>query len=84
MSDIRTALDIIRDENEILIEAFVDMKNKELLTQKKDTCFFTKPCIKCRCLWCTMALPLLRLDLNSLHRQLHNECYYKVLKEWIP
>ena len=80
-NDIRTALDIIQDEQSI-IEAFVEMKNKELLHKSVKYCTMEKPCLKCRCFWCTKDLGL--IDLKALNRYLHNECYYKVIKEWIP
>ena len=79
-NDIRTALDIIQDEQSI-ITTFVEMKNKELMMQSVLSCTTEKPCIKCRCLWCAMALPFLY---NPLNERLHNDCYYKVIKEWIP
>ena len=80
-NDIRTALEIIQEEQSI-IEAFVDMKNKELLTESIDLCTNENPCINCKCLWCTMVLPSTLA--RPLHDQLHNKCYYKVIKEWVP
>ena len=46
-NDIRTALEIIEDEQSIISE-FVNMKNKELLTQSVLSCTYEKPCIECR------------------------------------
>ena len=83
-NDIRTALDIIKDENEILISTFVKMKEKVLHTLANITsCTMDKTCIKCRCLWCSEELSWLPIK-ETLHIKLHNDCYYKVLKEWIP
>ena len=80
-NDIRTALDIIKDEQSI-IETFVSAKEKALNRITIRSCTMEKPCIKCKCLWC--ALDLGPIDLKALNRYLHNDCYYKVLKEWIP
>ena len=80
-NDIRTALEITQDEQSIISE-FVSTKEKELNRITIHVCTDAKPCIKCRCLWCTKDLSL--IDLKALNRYLHNECYYKVIKEWIP
>ena len=80
-NDIRTALDIIQDETTI-VNAFVKLKEKELNQTATQTCWFMEPCIKCRCLWCELVIVFSLV--KPLHIKLHNECYYKVLKEWIP
>ncbi len=80
-SDIRTALDIIRDEQSI-ITTFVFTKEKELNRITIRSCTMEKPCIKCKCLWCGNEIyPSIT---KPLHIKLHNECYYKVIKEWVP
>ncbi len=81
-NDIRTALDIIQDEQSI-IEAFVSTKEKALNRITIRSCTMEKPCIKCKCLWCGNEMSWLP-SLKPLHIKLHNECYYKVIKEWTP
>ncbi len=78
-NDIKTALDIIRDEQSI-ITTFVSTKEKELNRITIRSCTMEKPCIKCKCLWCGDEIEALK----PLHIKLHNDCYYKVIKEWVP
>ena len=87
-NDIRTALEIIKDEQSI-IEAFVSTKEKALNRITIRSCTMEKSCIKCKCLWCGNEMSWLSdsihfLSLKPMHIKLHNECYYKVIKEWIP
>lgn len=83
-SDIRTALEIIKDETETnIVNAFVKMKTTELIHQPVNSCTMEKPCVKCKCLWCTLELSF-SAGTKPLHIKLHNECYYKVIKEWVP
>ena len=79
-NDIRTALDIIQDETTI-INAFIKLKEKQGRTISVQRCTDKQPCIKCRCQWCGYELFSFA---KPLHIKLHNECYYKVIKEWVP
>ena len=80
-NDIRTALDIIKDETTI-VNAFIKLKEKQGRTISVQRCTDKQPCIKCRCQWCGLII-FFSLE-KPLHIKLHNGCYYKVLKEWIP
>ena len=85
-NDIRTALEIIQDEQSIISE-FVSTKEKALNRITIRSCTMEKACIKCKCLWCGKELNLvfnLGFGSKNLSIFLHNECYYKVIKEWIP
>lgn len=77
-NDIRTALDILKEEEGNKIVAFVDMRNKELMHQTIYRCTMEKPCPKCCCLKCGIEI---RVFEKTIHTSLHDECYMEILKD---